>query len=40
MSCKDEGLCFGGLRLMLVIELVFKWEISWALWSIVFFYPV
>ena len=37
MSCKDEGLCFGGLRLMLVIELVSKWEIYWALWSLVLF---
>ena len=25
---------------MLVIELVFKWEICWALWSLVVFDPV
>ena len=37
MSCRDEGLCFGGLRLMLEIELVSKWEICWALWSLVLF---
>ena len=37
MSCRDEGLFFGGLRLMLVIELVSKWEICWALWSLVVF---
>ena len=37
MSCRDEGLCFGGLRLMLVLELVSKWEICWALWSLVVF---
>ena len=37
MSCKDEGLCFGGLQLMLVIELVSKWEICWALWNLVSF---
>ena len=24
---------------MLVIELVSKWEICWALWSLVIFYP-
>ena len=30
MSCRDEGLFFGGLQLMLVIELVSKWEICWA----------
>ena len=40
MSCRDEGLLFGGQRLMLVIELVSKWEICWALWSLVLFYPV
>ena len=28
---------FGGLWLMLVIELVSKWEICWALWSLVLF---
>ena len=39
MSCRDEGLFFGGLRLMLVIELVSKWEICWALWSLVVFDP-
>ena len=27
MSCRDEGLFFGGLWFMLVIELVSKWEI-------------
>ena len=37
MSCRDERLVFGGLRLMLVIELVSKWEICWALWSLVVF---
>ena len=37
MICRDEGLRFGGLRLMLVIELVSKWEICWALWSLVLF---
>ena len=31
---------FGGLQLMLVIELVSKWEIRWALWSLVMFDPV
>ena len=40
MSCRDEGLFFGGLRLMLVIELVSKWVICWALWSLVMFNPV
>ena len=40
MSCSDEGLCFEGLRLMLVVELVSKWEIYWALWSLVVFDPV
>ena len=30
---KDSGL-------MLVIELVSKWEICWALWSLVLFDPV
>ena len=34
MSCRDEGLSFGGLRLTLVIGLVSKWEICWALWSL------
>ena len=33
----DEGLCFRGLWLMLVIELVSKWEICWALRSLVLF---
>ena len=33
----DEGLFFGGLQLMLVIELVLKWKICWALWSLVVF---
>ena len=37
MSCRDERLVFGGLRLVLVIELVSKWEICWALWSLVVF---
>ena len=37
MSCRDEGLCFGGLWLILVIELVSKWEICWVLWSLVVF---
>ena len=37
MSYRDERLCFGGLWLMLVIELVSKWEICWALWSLVLF---
>ena len=40
MSCRDERLCFGGLRLMLVIKLVSKWEICWALWSLVVFDPI
>ena len=40
ISCRDEGMFFGGLRLMLVIELVSKWEICWALWSLVVFDPV
>ena len=40
MNCRDEGLCFGRLRLMLVIELVSKWEICWALWRLVLFDPV
>ena len=40
MKYRDEGLCFGGLRLMLVIELVSKWEICWVLWSLVLFDPV
>ena len=31
---------FGGLRLMLVIKLVSKWEICWVLWSLVLFDPV
>ena len=39
MSCRDERLVFGGLRLVLVIELVSKWEICWALWSLVVFDP-
>ena len=37
MSCRDEGLFLGELRLMLVIELVSKWEICWALWSLAVF---
>ena len=37
MSCR---IVFGGLRLMLVIELVSKLEICWALWSLVVFDPV
>ena len=40
MSSRDKGLFFGGLRLMLVIEIVSKWEICWALWSLVMFDPV
>ena len=40
MSCRDEGLFLGELRLMLVIELFSKWEICWALWSLVMFDPV
>ena len=39
MSCRDERLVFGGLWLVLVIELVSKWEICWALWSLVVFDP-
>ena len=39
MSCRDERFVFGGLRLVLVIELVSKWEICWALWSLVVFDP-
>ena len=39
MSCRDERLVFGGLWLVLVIELVSKWEICWALWSLVVFVP-
>ena len=39
MSCMNERLVFGGLRLMLVIELVSKWEICWVLWSLVVFDP-
>ena len=30
---------FGELRLILVIELVSKWEICWALWGLVVFDP-
>ena len=39
MRCRDEGLFFRGLRFMLVIELVSKWEIYWVLWSLVVFDP-
>ena len=39
MSCRDERLVFGGLRLVLVIELVSKWEICWVLWGLVVFDP-
>ena len=40
MSCRDEGLFLEDCGLMLVIELVSKWEICWALWSLVVFDPV
>ena len=41
MSCKDEGLCFlEDCGLMLMIELVSKWEICSTLWSLVLFNPV
>ena len=41
MSCRDEEIVFlEDLQLMLVIELVSKWEICWALWSLVLFDPV
>ena len=38
MSCRDEEIVFlEDLQLMLVIELVSKWEICWVLWSLVLF---
>ena len=37
MSCRDEGLFLKDCSLMLVIKLVSKWEICWALWSLVLF---
>ena len=33
-------IVFGGSWLILVIELVSKWEICWALWSLVVFDPI
>ena len=40
MSYRDEGLFLEDCGLMLVIELVSKWEICWALWSLVLFESV
>ena len=37
MSYRDERLCFGGLQLTLVIELVSKREICYGLWNLLSF---
>ena len=38
MGYRTGQKCYVGLQLMLVIELVSKWEICWGLWSLVLFF--